>query len=358
MSEYYNLNRILPQKAIFNILLGQRSNGKSYSVKTECVKEAFLGMGNLIYLRRWDLELKQDDIQDYFRDCPVEEITGGQYNFIEVYRKRIYLALVNEDGDTNRGPCIGRAASLSSSEHLKSVIQRGEYKNIIYEEFCTNSGYLRNEPGMLMQFVATCFGNQNVGRVWLIGNTVSRYNPYFYTWQLRNIQKMQPGDLDLYEFTTEEGNKIKLAVEFCSTMKVSNKMYFGDTAAQITTGVWETESQQGIPEDFGNFKVAYQVFLQQEQFSFLLKVIENKQKERLLLVAPAEEEDKEKTRRKILDHVTGDPFSTDRLVPLTAGDNVILMLFKLGKIVYANNLTGSDFKSILKTKSRLMPVLS
>lgn len=356
--DYYRLTRILPQKAQFNILLGQRSNGKSFSVKEECVKEAFLGMGKLIYLRRWDLELKQDDIQDYFLDTPVKDFTDGQYNFIEVFRKRIYLANVDDEGKVERGPCIGRAASLSSSEHLKSVIQRGEYKNIIYEEFCTNSGYLRNEPNVLMQFVATCFGTQNVGRVWLIGNTVSRYNPYFYTWQLRNIQKMQPGDLDLYEYTTEDGNKIRLAVEFCSTMQMSNKMYFGDSAAQITTGVWETESQQTVPEEFGKFSVEYNVFMQMEQFFFILKVIKNKAGELLLLVAPGEAEDREKIPRKILDHVSGDPLATDRMVPITAGDQIILNLFKLGKICYANNLTGSDFKSILKSKSRLFPVLS
>ena len=355
--EFYRLNRILATKAIFNILIGQRSNGKSYSVKEECVKEAFLGMGKLIYLRRFDLELKQDDIQDYFRDCPVEEITGGQFNYIEVFRKRIYLAEIDSEGNVYRGPCIGRAASLSSSEHLKSVIQRGEYKNIIYEEFCTNSGYLKNEPNRLMQFVATCFGTQNTGRVWLIGNTISRYNPYFYTWQLRGIQTMKPSDLELYEFTTEEGNKIRVAVEFCSTMKATNTMYFGDSAAQITTGVWETESQPCIPEDFGKFSVIYKVFLQQESFYFLLKVIKNAADEFLLLVAPAEEKDRENTARKISDKIVGDPMATDTLVPLTGGDKLMLQLFRLGKVVFANNLTGSDFKSIMKSKGKLFPAL-
>lgn len=355
--DYYRLTRILGVKAIFNLLLGQRSNGKSYAVKEECTKEAFLGMGKLIYLRRWDLELKQDDIQDYFRDCPVEDITGGQYNYIEVFRKRIYLANIDPEGKIDRGPCIGRAASLSSSEHLKSVIQRGEYKNIIFEEFCTNSGYLKNEPNRLMQFVATCFGNQNTGRVWMIGNTISRYNPYFYTWQLRNTLKLQPGDLDLYDFTTEDGNKIRVAVEFCATMNNKNTMYFGDSAAQITTGVWETESQPAIPEEFGKFSVIYSIFMQQEQFYFLLKIIKNAANEMLLLVAPAEEKDREKTARKISDTVLGDPMATETLVPLTAGDKVMLSLFKMGKVVYANNLTGSDFKSIMKTRSRLFPAL-
>lgn len=356
--DFYRLNRILGVKAIFNILLGQRSNGKSFSVKEECVKEAFLGMGKLIYLRRFDLELKQDDIQDYFLDCPVEDITGGQYNFIEVFRKRIYLSNIDPEGKIDRGPCIGRAASLSSAEHLKSVIQRGEYKNIIFEEFCTASGYLKNEPNRLMQFVATCFGLQSTGRVWMIGNTISRYNPYFYTWQLRNTQKMAPGDLDIYDFTTETGEKVRVAVEFCSTMQASNKMYFGDSAAQITTGVWETESQPAVPEEFGKFSVVYKIFMQQENFFFLLKVIKNAANEFLLLIAPAEEKDKENTARKISDKIIGDPMATDTLIPLTGGDKLTLQLFKMGKVVFANNLTGSDFKSIMKSRARMFPALS
>jgi len=355
MFKYYDIQRILQTKSQYNILLGQRSNGKSYQVKKEAVKEAFLGMGKLIYLRRWDLELKQDDMIDYFADTPVSDITGGQYNHIDVQRKRIYLANLDEDGNLERGICIGRAASLSSSEHLKSVIQRGEYRNIIFEEFCTNNGFIRNEPNQLMQFVATCFGHQATGRIWLIGNTISRYNPYFSTWQLRSVQKMKPGDLDLYSFKTEEEQEIRLAVEFCASMNATNKMYFGESAAQITTGVWETQSQPSIPDDFGKFKVAYQVFFQQDNFFFLLKVIQNKKKEKLLLVAPAEQEDADKCKRKVIDHVIGDPYATDRLIPLTSGDQIVLLLLKLGKIVYANNLTGSDFKSILKSKCNLLP---
>ena len=143
--EYYSLERILKCRATFNILLGQRANGKSYQVKQECVKEAFLGMGDLIYLRRWSLETKNDDVTDYFADCPVKDITGGQYDCITVYRSRIYLAN-NNDGEIKRGKCIGRTAALTAAPHLKSVIERGKYRNILYEEFCTDGGYLPNEP--------------------------------------------------------------------------------------------------------------------------------------------------------------------------------------------------------------------
>lgn len=342
---YYTLDRILPYKCTYNILLGQRSNGKSYAVKKEVVKEAFLGMGDLIYLRRWHLELKQDDVTDYFADCPVKEITGGEYDCIEVYRSRIYLGKRGEDGKVTRGRSIGRTADLAGATHLKSVIQRGQYKNILYEEFCTDSGFLRNEPNILMQFVATVFGIQYTGRVWLIGNTVSRYNPYFFAWSLKSLAKMKPGDIDIYRYQDGE-SEVSIAVEFCSSLNVDNGMFIGDAKANITTGVWETQSQPQIPESFGKFSVVYATEIEHQDFRFLLKIIQNKEKERLLLCVNAGE--KESCRRKVSDQIDGDPMHTTKLLPLTKGDKLTLQLIQRGKLVYANNLVGTDFQAILK----------
>ena len=346
--EYYTLDRILPYKTTYNILLGQRSNGKSFSVKRECVKEAFLGLGDLIYLRRWHLELKQDDVTDYFADCQVEEITGGEYQTIDVYRSRIYLAKRGEGDKIERGRCIGRTADLAGATHLKSVIKRGQYKNIIFEEFCTDGGYLRNEPNILMQFVATVFGVQYTGRVWLIGNTVSRYNPYMYCWSLKSVSKMKPGDIDVYKF--QDGNsEVSIAVEFCSSLNVDNSMFFGDAKANIITGVWETQSQPQVPDTFGRFKVVYNMEIQHQDFRFILKVIQNDEKERLLLCVNANE--KETCRRKVSDRIDGDPMTTTKLLPLTRGDRLVAQLIRRGKMVYANNLVGTDFQSILKNVS-------
>lgn len=346
--EYYTLERILPHKCTYNILLGQRSNGKSYAVKKECVQEAFLGMGDLIYLRRWHLELKQDDVVDYFSDCPVSEITGGQFNTIDVFRSRIYLGRQDEEGKIERGPCIGRTADLAGAGHLKSVIKRGQYRNIIFEEFCTDGGYLRNEPNTLSQFVATVFGVQYSGRVWLIGNTVSRFNPYFYTWSLKSLAKMKPGDIDIYNFTNGDG-EVKIGVEFCSSLNVDNGMFIGDAKANIITGVWETQSQPQVPEEFGKFKVVYTMEVQHQDFRFMLKVLQNKIKERIILCTTAN--DNESARRKVSDQIDGDPMHTTKLIPLTVGDRLILQLLKRGKLVFANNLVGTDFQSVLKNVS-------
>lgn len=347
--DYYTIDRIMRTRATFLILLGQRSNGKSYSVKYECVKEAFIGLGDLIYLRRWSLETKNDDVTDYFSDCPVYQITEGKYNTITVYRSRIYLAN-NEEGVITRGQCIGRTAALTASTHLKSVIERGRYKNIIYEEFCTDGGYIPNEPDRLQQFVATVFGVQYSGRVWLIGNTVSRVNPYFSKWNLGRTKDLSPGQIDLYNFTSEDGSVISIAVEFCSSINVPSGMFFGNVAKNITTGVWETQEEPKVPDDFKPFKVIYKVALRHTDFYFILKVLKNKKGQYLVLCTPAEEEDYFRIKRKLSDSITGDPLETKNLIPLTAGDKLTGELLRRGKLVYANNLTGADFKAILKER--------
>ena len=354
MSNYYSLERILATHSTYNLLLGQRANGKSFQVKMQCVREAFMGLGNLIYLRRYQMELKQSDVQSYFWDCPVEKITEGKYNEIRLFQGRIYLVNNKEDEAIKKGQEIGRTAALVGAGHLKSVIERGKYRNIIYEEFCTDSGFLPNEPDKMQQFVASVFGVQHTGRVYLIGNTVSRVNPYFSAWNLVNLRKMEPGSLDLYEFTNEDGSKVTLAVEFCSSINVPSGMFFGNVQKNITTGVWETEQQPLLPESFDKFKVLYNVGIKHTDFYFALKLIRNKLGEMLLFCAPSDPEEYKKIRRRLSDQISGEAMTTKKLIPITGGDKICLELLRRGKLVFANNLTGSDFKAILKERQGLV----
>ena len=39
--QYYSLSRILKTNAQYYFLIGERSNGKSYAVKEECVKSSY-----------------------------------------------------------------------------------------------------------------------------------------------------------------------------------------------------------------------------------------------------------------------------------------------------------------------------
>lgn len=58
-NKYYSLNNILKKDAQYNIIFGQRSNGKTYAVKKYGL-EKFIKTGEqMAYVRRQDIDLKK-----------------------------------------------------------------------------------------------------------------------------------------------------------------------------------------------------------------------------------------------------------------------------------------------------------
>ena len=67
--EYYSIRNILDTESEYNMLLGERSNGKSYSVKEFVLLCAYnLENYKFGYLRRWREEIKSVKVENYFTD--------------------------------------------------------------------------------------------------------------------------------------------------------------------------------------------------------------------------------------------------------------------------------------------------
>ena len=97
---YYRLTKIDKLNAQYNILLGERSNGKSYAVKEKIINDAYKNNNKFVLLRRFDLEIKASLVEQYFKDfCGgmIETITNGKCNTIVAYRGQIYLAFYDSD---------------------------------------------------------------------------------------------------------------------------------------------------------------------------------------------------------------------------------------------------------------------
>lgn len=105
--KYYNIDNLLSKKAMYNMLLGERSNGKSYATKYVALWEAYHEKDirtkqpkercQLAYLRRWRDEIKTRDVEAYFSDMPIMEITNGMFESVRVYRGDIYLIHEEEE---------------------------------------------------------------------------------------------------------------------------------------------------------------------------------------------------------------------------------------------------------------------
>ena len=129
---HYNIDKIERENALFNLIVGEKSNGKSYQVKhkegvlyymqnkpkiqdfnslsvedkEEILQDAKKGY-RFILLRRWQEDISNLWIEQYFQDVDVAKITDNKYNCITQYRKVLYFSNYSgENFKTTRGEKI------------------------------------------------------------------------------------------------------------------------------------------------------------------------------------------------------------------------------------------------------------
>lgn len=347
--KFYSLDNMKKTNAQYRMLLGEKSNGKSYAVKSDAIEEAYKKEHKFVYMRRYREDLKTADIDAYFSDAPVSDITNHEYDRIKADRGYIYLA--NYDEETDRiikGKCIGRAVYLSGYEHFASQAFPDTY-TIIYEEFITQRVYLDNEPAQLQKMVSTILRDRD-GCIYLVGNTINRVCPYFNEWQLTHTIRQKPGTIEIYNFHREdnEGKDIitQVAVERCESSNSGTRMFFGRTADFIVKGGWEVYDKPHLPEPIENYEKLYELVLERQNFAFVLQLLIDCNGGQFIYVYPYT--NKRNIYRKLTDRFSTSPFETYQLNPKIRAEAMINDLIKAKKICYSDNLTATDFESILK----------
>lgn len=354
MEKYYSLKGIKKLNCEYNILLGERANGKSYSVKDEVLKNAWQNKEEFIYLRRWKEDIRRVSIVNYFADMDIKKYTRGCYDSIEVYQSEIFFSTLQPDGKKKRGMRIGHAIPLTGETHFKSQLFP-RVTTVIFEEFITDSGYLRNEPDTLMSLVSTVF-RRRIGRVFLIGNTISRVCPYFSAWQLENVPRQKQGTIEVYKYNTlrtdENGELviINIAVEYCESSSNSS-MIFGSTSSMAVGGAWQTEKHNTFSEPLEHLKKYYHVLIQRDNFKFSVYIVTGKENVPYLAVHPYTKKIEIKNFDRIFsDRLYLTPAYSESLVPITKYDTLFFKLLNEGKIQFSDNLTGTEFYRILKER--------
>lgn len=352
--KFYSIERIEKLNAQYNILLGERSNGKSYSVKEFCLRDAYKNGNEFIYLRRWQLETKPSGVEYYFKDAPISAITDGKYDSVIVNRGKIYLCRFDVETNTYEDKMlVGHVMYLSGETHFKSF-SYPKVTNIIFEEFVTNDGYLPNECIKLMSLVSTVARRRSI-RVWLVGNTISRLSPYFSEWGLRGVPYQKQGTIEVYTFNTSQVDddgtpiSIKIAVEFCENSGNNSKMFFGKSSEMITTGAWETKEYPHLEHSRSEYELLYAVKISHMDISVGVELLRKDNK----YVAHVYPSPKKNINREISERFSLSPLVTTDFKIITKGDKILFDLLKRNKIAFSDNLTGSDFSAILKEKGGL-----
>ena len=256
-NKYYRLDRILATGADYMMIIGPRSNGKTYASLEYLLTDYVKNGREFAIVRRWSDDFKASRGKEIFTSINnnnvVNKLTGGIWTDVIYKSSQFFFGKYNDGQLVISDKPIGFALSVSASEHFKSISFESVY-NILYDEFITRSeyGYLANEFVLFMNLLSTVIRQKDNAKIIMCGNTVNQYCIYFQEMGLTNIKKMKPGSIDVYEYGD---SKLKVAVEYTvpySGKVTSNKFFaFDNPRLKMITGSdggsWEIDIYPHLP---------------------------------------------------------------------------------------------------------------
>lgn len=263
--KFYSLDEIKKRKCKYNLIYGKRSNGKTFALLEEIIRNYTKSEGEEIgvYIRRWEVDIKGQRAKrlcDGLEPKHIKKFTGGKWNGIKYYNREWFLKKTNADGTeiVDYKPFL-ISMCLTSMEHDKGP----SYPNvttIFFDEFIARpnalggSGYAVDEFVLFCNVLSTIIRLRTNVTIYMVGNTINKYCPYFKEFGIsEHILQQKQGSIDVYNF----GNGgLNMAVEYVqdnATHAKSNNMYFAfdnPKLNMIKSGEWELEIYPHI-----NFKI-------------------------------------------------------------------------------------------------------
>lgn len=261
--KYYSLKNILSKKAHYNVIIGERSNGKTYSVLEHGIKEYFEHGGELAIIRRWreDFRGKRGEslFNSHVQNGVVSKYSNGRFNDIFYYAGRWYFAntVTDENGRTETTREVKPFAysyALTEMEHDKGTSEPN-ITTVLFDEFLTRKNYLPDEFIIFQNTLSTIIRLRSNVTIFMCGNTVNIYSPYYSEMGLTHIKNMKQGDIEVYTYGESD---LRVAVEFSDSpsKKKPSDLYFAfnNPKLNMITGkngsVWEMNIYPHSPIKF------------------------------------------------------------------------------------------------------------
>ena len=358
--KYYSLNKINKKNATYNVIFGERSNGKTYATLKQVLENYFNDGSQFAYIRRWSVDVQPKRMNNLFNaiieDGYLEKLSGGKFTAIFYRTGRFYLCTYNDKGKPiyNEEDIIGYAFSLSENEHNKAN-SYPRVTTIIFDEFLTNKIYLPDEFILFMNTVSTIVRQRTNVKIYMLGNTVNKFCPYFKEMGLTNILTMKQGTIDVYTYGE---TKLKVAVEYADSKKKfkKNNFYFAfnnPKLKMITGGAWELNIYPHAPVKWLPKNIVFTYFIDFNDSIYQCEII-NKDANVFTYIhektTPIKNPDKDIIYT--LDYNPKINYNVNILKPLNDYQNKITWFFTHDRVYYQNNNVGDAINNYLKICKR------
>lgn len=355
--KFYDMSKLLATDAIYRMVFGERSNGKTFAILSECIRDYFDSgcKSQMGYIRRFEEEIRGNRASSIFNGIVaagvIETLSNGEYNSVYYYSRRWYMQRVDDGVVTSRSPePFAFAFSLTGMEHDKGS-SYPEIRNIFFDEFMTRSVYLTDEFVVFMNTISTIVRNRDDVRIFMAANSVNKVNPYATEMGLTKFAKMKQGDIDLYQY----GNgKLRVAIEYSDTpaKKKPSDVYFAfdNPRLQMITGAnggWEIALYPMLPTKYRPIDVVYDYFIAYEEHIYHCEVVRTGDDDFTFIHEKTTPIKDDYNLVYDLRPSSKSNYRTNIKRPASELENQLLRYFKLDKVFYQSNEIGEYIRNYL-----------
>lgn len=369
---FVSLAPVLKLKCHYSLLIGERSNGKTYCILDYILERFCKYNEQAVYLRRWDVDLKTKLTATLFdglvRDKKIEKYSKGKYNGVTYYRSKWYLTRTYTQNDKSGKPVevVEKATeplmigfTISGDEHDKGATYP-HIRTVFFDEFLSRTGYLTDEVMLFMHTLSTLIRLRDDVKIFMCGNTINPYSPYFKEFGIKNIKDMKRGDIDVYTYG-ESGLRVCVYMtdSLPKKLKKSNVYFaFNNPRLSMITGegaIWDIGIYPHCPVKYRPCDVKFNFFIEYDQIIYHGELIYTG---KLLFIfmhiktTPIQNPEKD-----LIYTLEDSPLMNKRKMinkPLTQIEKTIATLFAQQKVFYQDNEVGNGVANYLREVSKTL----
>lgn len=241
---YYSLDRLLEADCDYNFIISGRGPGKSTAMVNHLIDVYDDHGGEFVRVARYDWETSRTLMAAWFNEVNRQRC-HEKLHAVPSY-KGLTWSLLDEDDPACERP-FGHLVTLNNQDTFKSA-SYDFVENVVYEEFALlrERDYMVGEVEAFLSALSTIVRRRQNVKVWFIGNTLSKHNPFFDFFGI-DVDRMgiKPGQVRKFRCAGFNGHGATVAVEFADMaeddyMELSPLMRIGGNVT-ATSGLYEMD---------------------------------------------------------------------------------------------------------------------
>lgn len=215
---YYDIRNICKYEFDYTIIVGGRSNGKTTSYQKEIAVENYVNKSEqFIKIVRYVEDTYPNYNNDWFTPPVLNKLE--EFGKTIMYKnKKYYIGDIEFKDDTKEffknADVFGYVIPLSQETRYKSG-DKSRVSTIVFDEFCLENltDYLFDEIKHFNSLISTINRMRDDVHVYLIGNALNMYNPYFDNFGIDG-SKLKAGHIYTFKATEEFTEPATVGLEF------------------------------------------------------------------------------------------------------------------------------------------------